>query len=114
MAQFEFVAWLVRWLLDQENFGFDWDMGNSSKSIQKHKIEIEQAEQIFRNKDLLIPLGIQTQPQTNEPRFGALGMDRTGQTLSVCFTIREGKIRIISVRAMSRMERRKYETLRKK
>ena len=60
MAQFEFVAWLVQWLFQQETF--DWDHGNSTKSFQKHGIEAERAEQFFYNKDCLVPLGIQVAP----------------------------------------------------
>lgn len=59
MAQFEFVAWLVKWILEQEVFDFEWDHGNSTKSLQKHKINSESAEQVFLNKDMLVPLGIQ-------------------------------------------------------
>lgn len=109
MAQFEFVTWLAKWLLEQEHFVFEWDHGNSTKSVQKHKISSESAEQIFLNKDLLVPLGIQVSPETNEPRFGALGTDFSGAKISVCFTIREGKIRIISARPMSKLERNNYE-----
>ncbi len=62
MAQFEFVAWLVKWILEQESFEFDWDHGNSTKSLQKHKISSDSAEQAFMNRDLLVPLGIQVAP----------------------------------------------------
>ena len=75
MAQFEFVSWLVKWILDKDSFDFDWYHGNSTKSLQKHTVSSESAEQIFLNKDLLVPLGIQVVPTTNEPRFGALGTD---------------------------------------
>lgn len=109
MAQFEFIAWLVKWILEQETFDFEWDHGNSTKSLQKHKISSESAEQVFLNKDMLVPLGIQVAPTTNEPRFGALGADFSGKKLSLSFTIREGRIRIISVRPMSKSERKNYE-----
>ena len=113
MAQFEFVSWLARWLFEIDNFEFDWDQGNSSKNLQKHKITLESAERFFRNKECLVPLGIQTLPKANEPRFGALGMDLNGNKLSVCFTIREGHIRVISIRVMSLKERSMYASLRK-
>jgi uncharacterized protein len=112
MAQFEFVAWLVKWLLQQQDFDFEWDQGNSTKSVQKHRIEPEAAEQVFRNREFLVPLGIQVSPKANEPRFGALGMDLLGRQLSVCFTIRSGRIRVISVRKMSQTERKQYASLR--
>ena len=86
--------------------------GTSTKSLQKHKISSESAEQVFLNKDMLVPLGIQVAPTTNEPRFGALGTDFSGKKLSLSFTIREGRIRIISVRPMSKSERKNYEQVR--
>lgn len=112
MAQFEFVAWLVKWILEQHSFEFDWDSGNSTKSLQKHKVSSECAEQAFMNKDFLVPLGIQVTPTTNEPRFGALGTDFLGRKLSMSFSIREGRIRIISARPMSKIERKNYESIR--
>ena len=112
MAQFEFVAWLAKWILEQESFEFDWDHGNATKSLQKHSISSDSAEQAFINRDLLVPLGIQVAPVTNEPRFGALGTDFSGRELSLCFTIREGRIRIISARPMSKTERKNYGAIR--
>lgn len=113
MAQFEFVAWLAKWLFQQDSFEFDWDNGNSTKNKVKHSIEQESAEQLFHNKDFLVPLGIQITPSVDEPRFGALGMDLSGNKLAVCFTIRNGLVRIISIRPMSANERKKYVSLRK-
>ena len=112
MAQFEFIAWLAKWLLTQADFEFEWDQGNSAKSQQKHKISTESAEQVFLNNDFLVPLGIQIAPVVDEPRFGVLGMDESGKKLAVCFTIRAGKIRVISIRPMSAFERKKYGSLR--
>jgi hypothetical protein len=58
MAQFEFVAWLAQWLLEQDEFAFDWDEGNSSKSTQKHKIGTEAAEQRSRMAQAYDRLGL--------------------------------------------------------
>jgi len=113
MAQFEFIAWLARWLFQQVDFEFDWDQGNSAKNVHKHRVTIESAQQVFRNREYLVPLGIQISPAVDEPRFGALGMDSMGNMLSVCFTIRSGKIRVISIRPMSSLERKKYGSVRK-
>lgn len=112
MAQFEFLEWLVTWLFSLDVFEFEWDEGNSTKSSLKHKIEVESAEQLFRNKEMLVPLGIQVSPKANEPRFGVLGVDLSGRHLSISFTVREGKIRVISVRPMSRKERKHYAEVR--
>jgi uncharacterized DUF497 family protein len=114
MAKFEFVAWLVKWILEREEFEFDWDSGNTTKNLQKHKVTAQSAEQVFFNKNDLVPLGIQVAPATNEPRFGALGVDLAGRKLSLAFAIREGRVRIISIRPMSKIERKNYESIRQK
>jgi uncharacterized protein len=112
MARFEFVQWLATWLFSVSEFEFEWDEGNSAKSFVRHGIAAESAEQVFRNKDLLVPLGIQVAPVANEPRFGVLGTAATGELVAVSFTIRNGRIRVISARSMSRKERRHYAEVR--
>lgn len=112
MAQFEFIEWLLTWLFSQTAFDFIWDDGNATKSWLKHRVTTEEAEQVFLNRDCLVPLGIQVHPEANEPRFGALGISMLGKMLSVSFTIRAGKIRIISARPMSSHERRMYAAIR--
>lgn len=114
MAQFEFVEWLVLWLLKPRELEFDWDDGNQTKSLQKHGIKIESVEQFFLNRECLVPLGIQVSPSVDEPRFGALGMDLLGNQLFVSFTIRKGQIRVISIRPMSQVERKQYASIRSK
>jgi uncharacterized DUF497 family protein len=112
MAEFEYIQWLVDWLFSQKRFDFIWDEGNETKSQKKHGVSLDEAEQLFANKDCFIPLGLQVSPKSNEPRFGALGATLLGRLLAVSFTIREGSIRIISVRSMSAKERRYYGSLR--
>ena len=113
MARFEYVEWLVTWLFSRNDLVFDWDDGNEHKIAQKHGVEVGSAEQVFRNEDVLVPLGIQVAPTADEPRFGVLGCDSSGRLLAISFTVRGGKIRVISARAMSRSERKKYAALRK-
>jgi hypothetical protein len=47
MAQFEFLEWLVLWLLSPRELEFDWDQGNYSKNLQKHGIKVEAAEMFY-------------------------------------------------------------------
>lgn len=79
MARFEFIQWLVQWLFSQTDFEFIWDEGNDTKSLQKHGVSTDEAEQIFLNRDCLAPLGIQVDPKPNEPRFGVLGVTLLGR-----------------------------------
>lgn len=113
MAQWEFVDWLLFWLLEATEFEFDWDSGNSSKSVTKHGVATDEAESVFKLR-LAVPLGVQIAPKTNEQRLGVVGPGLNGRLLQIAFVIRGGRIRVISSRRAHRKERRQYEeTLRK-
>ena len=108
MAKFRFIQWLVEWLVSQEVFQFAWDLGNNSKSLDKHKVTIEEIEEIFEMNEALRALGEQVNPEADEPRFGVLGITKIGRHLFVCFTLRATGIRIISARDMNKKERKLY------
>ncbi len=113
MAVFRFVEWLLLWLLETENFEFQWDTGNRSKNQTKHGVSIQEVEEVFI-LGLAMPLGIQIKPKANEERLGIAGPTKAGKILQVVFSRREGKVRPISARPASKKERKEYgETLRK-
>jgi hypothetical protein len=89
--------------------GFDWDLGNSRKSAEKHRVIQPEAEQVFFNDPLLII----TDPKhgATESRFHALGHTDDGHRVHITFTLRQEAtlIRVISARDMSRKERVRYE-----
>ena len=89
--------------------GFDWDEGNSRKSVEKHDVSQGEAEQIFFNDPLLVVEDISH--SVHEPRLHALGRTDVGRPLHVTFTLRgDGRlIRVISARTMHRKERIRYE-----
>jgi uncharacterized protein len=89
--------------------GFDWDEGNSRKSVEKHDVSQAEAEQIFFNDPLLIVEDISH--SIREMRLHALGHTDVGRLLHVSFTLRSNGrlIRVISARAMHRKERLRYE-----
>jgi uncharacterized DUF497 family protein len=89
--------------------GFDWDEGNSRKSVEKHDVSKAEAEQVFFNEPLL--LLADASHSFPETRWHALGHTDAGRRLHISFTLRrDGKlIRIISARAMHRKERLRYE-----
>ena len=47
MAKFRFAQWLWDWLFAVQSFSFEWDAGNSTKSIQKHGVSCREAEEVF-------------------------------------------------------------------
>jgi uncharacterized DUF497 family protein len=111
VAKFRFVQWLVEWLFSQNGFYFVWDQGNKTKSKEKHDVTVEEIEEVFEMNEALRALGEQISPEANEPRFGILGVTKSGRHLFVCFTLRALGIRIISVRNINRRERKLYEEL---
>ena len=89
--------------------GFEWDDGNSRKSVEKHGVSQAEAEQAFFNEPLLILEDIGH--SSRETRLHALGHTDAGRPLHISFTLRgDGKlIRVISTRTMHRKERLRYE-----
>ena len=89
--------------------GFEWDTGNSRKSVDKHGVSQAEAEQMFFNDPRLIVED--PRHSANEPRFHALGKTDAGRRLHATFTIRQdgAKLRVISARDMHRKERIRYD-----
>lgn len=112
MARFRFILWLAYWHLQTEVFEFEWDSGNSTKSVVKHNVTADEVESVFLHK-LAVPLGRQIAPKVDEERLCLIGPSQKGRMLSVTFTLRGGKVRPISSRIASRKERRLYEEVRK-
>lgn len=113
MAQWHFVDWLLFWILETVHFEFEWDTGNRSKSLTKHGIDTLEAESVFK-LGAAVPLGIQAFPETDEERLGLVGPSRSGRLLQIAFTLREGKVRVISARPAHRKEKLRYEEILRK
>ena len=113
MAQWEFVEWLLFWLMETSHFEFECDKGNKTKNVEKHNISISEVEAVFRS-GLALPLGIQIQPLTLEQRLGLVGPSLNGKLLQIAFVLREGHVRVISARPAHKTERRKYEEILRK
>src|SRR3989344_862559 len=86
---------------------FQWDKGNIEKSFKKHKVTNKEAEEIFFNKPLKI--FVDNRHSQTEKRFEAFGLTNKAKKLTVIFTIRDQKIRIISARTQNKKEMRQYE-----
>lgn len=85
---------------------FEWDEGNIGKN-KKHNVEDKEAEEVFLDerkktfKDKLHSDG--------EERFRIIGKTKKGRLLFVVFTVRKGKVRIISARDINKKEVYLYE-----
>lgn len=82
--------------------GFDWDGANRDKNWRKHKVGFLEREQIFFNSPInFFADGSHSQ---KEQRFLALGKTNNGRKLTIVFTRRREKIRVISARDQNRKE----------
>lgn len=87
--------------------GFEWDKGNIVKSYGKHGVTTKEAEELFLDENVLFIEDIKHSQK--EERFIAIAKTGKEKILFVAFTVRKKKIRIISVRAANKKEKRQYE-----
>ena len=88
--------------------GFDWDEANAPKIWKKHKVSPIECEQVFFGLPLIA--GHDEKHSGVETRYYLLGQTDAGRRLFLVVTVREGLLRVISARDMSRKERRIYES----
>jgi len=91
--------------------GFEWDEANRRKSEMKHGIAAPEAEEVLLNDPLC---QVDERHSDDEQRYVALGVTNDGRRLFISFTVRRNRLRIISVRPMSRKERTAYEEAKAK
>ncbi len=84
---------------------FDWDQGNLDH-IQKHNVIATEAEEIFYNDVIYFP---DTRHSSQEERFLAYGVTNDARLLTIIFTIRKSKVRIVSARDQHKKERAIYK-----
>jgi len=87
--------------------GFEWDEGNVAKNWQSHRVTPQEAEQVFFNRPLIV--ADDPKHSRTERRYFVLGQTDEDRALFVAFTVRGGRIRVISARDMSRKERKVYQ-----
>ncbi len=87
--------------------GFEWDDGNSNKNWHGHRVTDAESEEIFFNVPIIVALD--KFRKSPEKRYYALGRTDSNRHMYVAFTIRNGLIRVVSARDMTRSEERKYE-----
>jgi uncharacterized DUF497 family protein len=86
--------------------GFDGDAGNTAKNLLRHGVSQAEAEEVF----FVAPIVLleDDKHSTVERRYLIFGPTGGGRYLTAAFTLRQHRIRIVSVRDMSRLERRRY------
>lgn len=87
---------------------FEWDEGNLSH-IKKHDVEPKEAESVFYNRSVFF---FDEKHSLQEDRYLAYGVNDLGRKLTIVFTFRKGRVRVISARDQSRKEGVVYSATR--
>ncbi|MGD0830994.1 MAG: BrnT family toxin [Terracidiphilus sp.] len=88
--------------------GFEWHPFKAASNLKKHKVSFEEASTIFRDRRRI---EVPDQWHSDaEQRYLGIGRSVQGRILSIYYTFRARKIRIISARLAERWERTEYET----
>ena len=86
---------------------FQWDKGNKGKNYQKHKVTDQECEEAFFDQSKKILKDVLHSHV--EERYILLGQTKENRILFIVFTIRSGKVRVISARDLNKKENRLYE-----
>jgi uncharacterized DUF497 family protein len=82
---------------------FDWDAANTAH-IARHGIAPEEAEEAIQ----IEPLEVDLQHRESEPRVLCFGRTRSGRLLTVLYTERREKIRVVTAYEMTKQQQRLY------
>ena len=86
---------------------FEWDPVKAKANMAKHRVGFEEAATVFG--DTLGIIAFDPDHSEEEDRSLAFGLSEAGRLLMVAHTHRADRIRIISARELTRMERKDYE-----
>jgi uncharacterized DUF497 family protein len=86
---------------------FEWDPDKADRNLEKHGVSFAEASTTFGDPlSVTIP---DPRHSEGEERFVLFGMSDHGRLLAVVHTDRDGTVRIVSARLMTRHEREQYE-----
>jgi hypothetical protein len=86
---------------------FEWDPAKAAANAKTHGVSFEEAVTVFQ--DPLAKVVPDPDHSESERREILIGHSAQVRLLLVAFTDRQGKIRLISARQVTRRERRDYE-----
>jgi len=90
-----------------ESTDFEWDKGNEDKNWLKHQVSKNECEEVFfDNQNIVFKDYLHS---INEKRKIIIGKTKLSRLLTLVFTIRGNKVRIISARSASKKEKAIYE-----
>lgn len=86
---------------------FEWDEVKAVSNLDKHGVSFGEAMTVFGDAlEVTIP---DPDHSIGEYRFLSIGRSAAGRMLVLAYTEREGRLRLISARAATPGERRRYE-----
>jgi uncharacterized DUF497 family protein len=87
---------------------FEWHPLKAAANLKKHKVSFDEAKTVFGDrKHLEVP---DREHSYDETRYLAIGRSEKGRILTLIFTERGTKLRLISARLAESWERREYES----
>ena len=86
---------------------FEWNPDKARSNEAKHGVSFAEASEVFG--DSLSSTASDPDHSEGEERFVIFGRSMNGRHLVVSFTERDGRIRLISARTMTRREKAAYE-----
>ena len=87
---------------------FEWDPGKAARNLRKHNVSFNEAATVFG--DLLGTTVSDPDHSAGERRYITVGLSNRGRLLIVAYTERgRERIRIISARTLTRIEKLAYE-----
>jgi uncharacterized protein len=93
--------------VEARELDFEWHPPKARANLKKHNVSFEEARTIFGDKKHIVVSDLEH--SFDEARCLAIGRSDQGRLLTMCFTARQNRIRIISARLAERWERREYE-----
>ncbi|AFZ50345.1 BrnT family toxin [Dactylococcopsis salina] len=96
---------ILRGLLALKLMEFEWDIEKDKINQKKHQISFEEAAEIFRYPTYEVT---DDRVDYGETRYIAIGNNNQMITITVVYTEREGKIRLISARRANKQEVKLY------
>jgi len=86
---------------------FEWDIGKARANEKKHKVSFYEASEVFDDDySLSLP---DPDHSIDEARYLIFGKSHQDRYLLVSYTERNSRIRVISARLMTAIERKAYE-----
>ena len=88
------------------DLGFEWDSNKAASNLERHRVSFEESTTVF-DDPMFITL-VDADHSVDEERYITIGLSNRGRVLVLAHTERQGRIRIISAREATRIEREYY------